>query len=201
MQQTLYALMALALTSMLSFTQLNSQTQSYTRLIDDELEVMGSGVLRRVLETADILSFDQRTTPTVWNANGGVVPLITEYETQGSFGNTPQCDLDEPFKNLVGCDDIDDLDMGSLWQPIPFFFPNGDSLVFEANVRVYYVAAANLDAPLPSGVRSEFKLVEVKIRTILHASDIQRYNNGFIQLRRVYNFNQELAEDRAAAGP
>ncbi len=200
MQQTLYALLALALTSMLSFSQLNSQTQSYARLVDDELEVMGSGVLRRVLETADILSFDQRTTPAIWNANGGVVPLITEYETQGSFGNTPQCDLDEPFKNLAGCDDIDDLDMGSSWQAVPFYFPNGDSLVFEANVRVHYVAAANLDSTLASGVRSEFKLVEARLRTILHAGTT-RYTNGFIELRRVYNFNQELAEDRAAASP
>ena len=200
MQQTLYALMALALTSMLSFTQLNSQTQSYARLVDDELEVMGSGVLRRVLETADILSFDQRTTPAVWNANGGVTPLINEYELQAAFGNTPQCDLDEPFKNLVGCDDIDDLDMGNQWQEIPFYFPNGDSLAFDANVRVHYVAASDLDTPLTSGARSEFKLVVVKLRTKFHAGTA-RYTDGFIELRRVYNFTQELAADRAAAGP
>lgn len=200
MQQTIFAIMALAVTMLISFNQLNSHTQSYSRLIDDELEVMGSGIMRRVMETAEVLSFDERTTPTVWNANGGVEPLITEFDLTANFGNTPGCDLDEPFKNLVECDDIDDLDMGAGWQDVPFYFPNGDSLMFGVNVQVHYVAQTDLNTPLSGTARTEHKLVVVKLRSELHTGQA-RYTTGFAQLRRVFSYNSVLASDRASAGP
>lgn len=198
MQQTLFAIMALAITLLLSFNQLQSHTQSYARQIDDELEVMGSGVARRVLETAKLLSFDERTTPSVWLANGGVDPNITDFESAAAFGNVPACDLDEPIKNTVDCDDIDDLDTGNAWQSIPFVFPNGDSLYFEANVRVHYVSPADLDTPLSGTSKSEYKLLVVKLRSDLHTEQ-GRYLNGFIELSRVFNYKKDLAEERAAA--
>ena len=200
MQQTIFAIMALAVTMLISFNQLNSHTQSYARLIDDELEVMGSGIMRRVMETAEILSFDERTTPTVWNANGGVEPATTEFDLIANFGNVPVCDLDEPFKNLVECDDVDDLDMGSAWQDIPFYFPNGDSLMFGANVRVHYVSPADLDTPLTGTSRTEHKLMIIRLRSELHKGQA-RYTTGFAELRRVFSYNSVLAADRASAGP
>lgn len=192
--------MALAITLLLSFNQLQSHTQSYAKQIDDELEVMGSGVARRVLETAELLSYDERTTPGQWLANGGVEPNITDYESAGAFGNVPACDLDEPVKNTVDCDDIDDLDMGTTWQDIPFVFPNGDSLYFEANVRVHYVSPADLDTPLSGSSKSEYKLLIVKLRSDLHTEQ-GRYTNGFITFSRVFNYTKDIAEARAAAGP
>lgn len=190
--------MALAITLLLSFNQLQSHTQSYARQIDDELEVMGSGVARRVLETAKLLSFDERTTPAEWLANGGVDPNITDFETSSAFGNVPACDLDEPINNTVDCDDIDDLDTGNTWQSIPFVFPNGDSLYFEANVRVHYVSPTDLDTPLGGTSKSEYKLLVVKLRSDLHTEQ-GRYLNGFIELSRVFNYKKDLAEERAAA--
>ncbi len=192
--------MALAITLLLSFNQLQSHTQSYAKQIDDELEVMGSGVARRVLETAKLLSFDERTTPAQWIANGSVEPNISDFESAGAFGNVPKCDLDEPAKNTVDCNDIDDLDTGSDWQSIPFIFPNGDSLHFEANVRVHYVAASDLDTPLTGSAKSEYKLFIVKLRSNLHTEQ-GRYLNGFITLSRVFNYQKDLADDRAGVGP
>ncbi len=200
MQQTLYAIMALAATLLLSFNQLQSHTQSYTKLIDDELEVMGSGIARKILETSKIMSFDERTTPASWVANGGTEPTVFEFEAPGSFGNVPACDLDEPAKNTVGCDDIDDLDMGANWQEIPFYFPDGDSLMFEANVRVHYVADTDLNTPLTGGLKSEYKLLIVKLRNSVHVSQ-GRHTNGFIELSRVFNYNRDLAQERSAASP
>ena len=200
MQQTLFAIMALAVTLLLSFNQLRGHSQSYTKLIDDELEVMGSGVARRILETSKILSFDERTTPASWVANGGAEPAVFEFQADTDFGNIPACDLDEPAKNLVGCDDIDDLDTGNTWQAVPFYFPNGDSLMFEAKVKVQYVADTDLDTPLSSGLKSEYKLLVVKLRSRLHVEQ-GRYTDGFIELKRVFNYNRALAAERSAASP
>lgn len=200
MQQTILALMALLIAMLISFSQLNSRTQSYTRLVDDELEVMGSGVARRVLEVANTLSFDQRTTPSEWTTNGPPASVL-DFDIKANFGNAPVCDLDEPFNNATGCDDLDDIHMApNTWQEILFLYPDGDTLYFEANVQVDYVEDTDLDLPLVGTNRSYYKRVLVRLRSGIHVGQ-NRYTNGFVQLSRVFSYDQILEQNRALASP
>ena len=195
MSQTTLSLLALSLAMLLSISQLQWSLQTKNRIIDDEMEVMASGVARRIIEFAASRSFDERTTPERWNEWGEPISVL-DFNPSFNFGNYPDCDLENPWISNSRCDDIDDLHMDSTsWQTVSFS-SNGDTLFFEANVQVYYVADNNLEQRLYGYDRSMNKEISVRVRSPFHT--LQHRNNiGLVNLRRVFSYNVADEEARA----
>ena len=86
----------------------------------------------------------------------------TQFTSASAFGEASGCDLDEPYKDSIQCDDIDDAHMAAdEWQDVPFHLKDGRELPFDVQVNVFYVDPSNLDLPLASGQRSLHKKVVV----------------------------------------
>ena len=196
MSQTTLSILALATAMLIAVAQIRWSVQTQYRLVDDELEVMASGVARQILEYGESRSFDERTTPPVWNLSGE--PLAaTDFDILADFGNTPDCDFSDLTLNTVECDDVDDLHMAdSIWQTIPFVM-DGDSMAFEVNVSVYYVDDLDPEVRLTGSSRSFSKEMVVKVRSPLHVEQ-SRFLGGLVSLRRLFIYSRADEELRAA---
>jgi len=195
MPQTMLAFLALFSVTTFTLSQLNSVVGSYSELVDDELETAATGVAMHVLEMIGNRSFDSRTTADEVNSKGMPVGAV-EFSVASYFGAQAGCDLDEPFKDVVQCVDIDDAHMPTdQWQDVPFRLKDGKNLPFEVNVQVFYIDPSNLDSPLPDGETSLHKKVVVKIRSDRHVKQ-NRYHNGFVRLERVFSYDKRRAENR-----
>ena len=195
MQQTILAVLALLTVANFTLNQNRSVVRTYSELVDDELEVAASGVAMHVLELISNRSFDSRTSPAQVES-GGMAVGTASYTVESAFGSQTNCDLDEPFKDTIPCLDIDDADMADdEWQDVPFRMRYGKELPFDVQVQVYYVDAADMDTPLPSGQTSNHKKVVVKVRSQHHVKQ-NRYPNGFVTLERVFSYNETRAENR-----
>ena len=154
-----------------------------------------SGVAMHVMELIGNRAFDERTKPAEVNTNGMPVGE-TQFTSASAFGEITGCDLDEPYKDNVQCDDIDDSHMAAdEWQDVPFRLKDGKELPFDVQVRVFYVDSSNLDQPLVSGQRTLHKKVIVKVRSKRHVKQ-NRYNDGFVRLERIFSYDVKRAENR-----
>ena len=75
MPQTLLALLAMILASVLSFNQQRGALSNYDHMIGNEIEMAASGALMTVLEFVGARSFDERTTPEGIASDGATLPL------------------------------------------------------------------------------------------------------------------------------
>lgn len=195
MQQTLLGMLALMIVGSFTMNQHRDVARSYTKLVDDELEIAASGVAMHIIELIGNRSFDSRTHPDAVSDEG--YPVGSEEMTSSSaFGKYSGCDLDEPFKDAIQCTDIDDAHMGpNEWQAVPFRLKDGDELKFDVNVEVFYVDADDLNTPLLTGYRSMHKRVVVRIRSQHHRAQ-NRYEDGFVRLERIFSYDKKRAENR-----
>jgi len=196
MSQTTFSILALATAMLIAVAQIRWTIQTQHRLVDDELEVMASGVARQVLEYAESRSFDERTTPAVWNTIGPPASEL-DFDLASNFGNAPDptCNLSDLTLNLAECDDIDDLHMDSaLWQSFPFIMET-DTMDFEVNIQVYYVDDVDPNIYLLGAGRSQTKELVVRVRSPLQVQQ-NRFTKGLVQLKRLYLYDETDEEGR-----
>ena len=195
MSQTTLSILALATAMLIAVAQIRWTVQTQHRLVDDELEVMASGIARQILEYAESRSFDESTTPPVWPGTSSP-PTVLDFDFISGFGNTPDCNFADLTANVVECDDIDDLDMAAAdWQEVPFVM-QGDTMKFEVNVQVYYVDDLTPETRLTGSNRSESKEVVVKVRSPLQVQQ-SRFTDGLVTLRRLFVYDIDEEELRA----
>src|SRR5688572_8633343 len=151
MPQTMLALLALVLTSLIGYNQQRMQRRAYEGMIRDELEVAATGTAQNVMELVAARAFDEGSVPaTMRNAGLLDVPRSSElFVTSGAFGATDRgadgCDLRDP--NVTpNCDDVDDVD--GVTGRVDVDLGDNRSLPFDATLHVVYVTGPADGAPV-----------------------------------------------------
>jgi hypothetical protein len=146
MSQTLLALLALGMATLLGFNQQRATIQTYEVRIRDEYAVAASGLLMHVMEMAAARSFDQTSTPDHIHSTERL-PTLGEFSLPDTFGHGEAgCDLMEPW-NTPSCDDVDDLHSAA-WQSVDLVLPSGRMMAFEVLITVEYVSDADVTVPV-----------------------------------------------------
>ncbi|MEM8598782.1 MAG: hypothetical protein AAGF99_02580 [Bacteroidota bacterium] len=198
MPQTLLALLALALTGMLSINQQQALLATDDDMLDTEIEMMAAGVALHTMEVLAAKAFDERSTPEDIHLNG-LPSGASGFSSAAEFGRSAGCPLAEPWTD-PGCDDLDDahslINDIAVWQPVPFTLRNGQSVPFEVAVTVQYVHPSDFDLPVagPTG----HKLVTVRVRST-HQVERGRFTDGVVRLERVMSYEEATAVRAYAA--
>ena len=188
MPQTLLALLAMILATLVSFNQQRNAVMTYEAMLDNEIEMAATGVFMHVMELIGGRSFDERTTPEGIHA-AGTLPLdpAADFSAAGRFGSYDRgssgCDLEKAYVT-PDCDDIDDLD-GIRNAIVSARFDMNRSLDFEIDIDVDYVTDAAFQ--VASSVPTRHKRVVVWAR-----NPFLPY--GEIVLERVYSYDPIKAE-------
>ena len=165
MPQTILALLALMLASVLTFNQQRLTTRAQTRMVTDEMELAASGLVSDVLEFAAARSFDESTTPEAIEAAQAVPQTAAPFRPVSAFGAPDRgpvgCDLLLPYRTPE-CDDVDDLD-GLLDEPVEILLANGRRFPFNVAIRVSYVTGP--ESAVVSAVPTLHKRVLVSVRS------------------------------------
>ena len=206
MRETLLAFLALSIVTTMSLGIMSASLQNSIKQVDREVEVYASAVGAHVMDYIGSRSYDQRTTPNEWLNSAtplmmGTVPDSAQYALAASFGSTPACNLFEPYKDTVICDDIGDVHLDSLWQRYDYVVEivGTDTLVvpFEVNAQVSYVDASDPAAVLGPSVKTNTKKVTVTVRSVQHRLD--NMAGGTVQLERLFSFDEAAAIAEALA--
>lgn len=156
MQQTLFALIALMVLSLLSFNQQQAFVRVQESMVDMEMEVMASGVALQVMEYVARKDYDEVT------KDGNRINHASALSEASSFGASGQRCKVYPFSENVKaygtCDDLDDFHNMPL-EPVPFILKE-DTLYFDVTVEVEYLDAAGD----PTTVKSFEKKVTVRVQ-------------------------------------
>lgn len=127
MTQTIYALLALAMLSLLTVTQQSAILSDYRTMLSEELEIMGSGVALQVMEYIATKAFDEQST------EGGTISSTSDLST-APFSTNRDCAFSGTGD---ACDDLDDFHQ---MQPEYIDFVIGtDTVQFEVNASVTYL--------------------------------------------------------------
>ena len=188
MPQTLLALLAMILASLLSFSQQRGALSNYEHMIGNEIEMAASGALMTVLEFVGARSFDERTTPAGIASAGAILPVDeSDLSLAASFGSGDRgasgCDLMEPFRT-PDCDDIDDVD-GLQEQTISVTLSTGLTLDFEIAIEVDYVTGEDMNAASASPTWNKRVIVTANSDLLPH---------GAISMERVFAYDPIEAE-------
>ncbi len=187
MPQTLLALLAMILTSLLAFNQQQSVRNNYTHMVGNEIEMAASGALMTVLEFIGSRSFDERTTPAAIEAAQTLPADSTHFSAAHRFGSYDRgasgCDLMAPYRT-PDCDDIDDVD-GLTGQTISVTLSTGLTLDFAVSVEVDYVGLDDMDRPITTP--TFYKRVVVTA-----ANDLLPY--GRLEMVRIFAYDPLKAE-------
>ncbi|NND84108.1 MAG: hypothetical protein HKN46_03065 [Acidimicrobiia bacterium] len=204
MPQTILALLALVLASLLTFGQQRLQVRAQVNMVAGEIELAGAGVASEVMALIESKSFDEQSTPEKIYAAQAIPGTPTQFTTGDSFGRTAGCDLQTPA-NTPGCDDVDDVHGGG-WQPYTIELARevvrdpitGDpisadsvyvrELTFEVRAEVYYVADPQSMDPAPG--RTLHKRVVLDVRS----PHIDGDDDGLVRLTRVVSYDPVKAE-------
>lgn len=192
MPQTLLALFALALSSVLVLNQQRMTTQGRQKMLSDEVELAASGLASDIMEMIGARSFDDKSTPSAIFAKQRVPTLPTQFTTAANLGDPRDrgeagCDLLVPA-NTPLCNDVDDLH-GLGWQPVSVTLAQGRTLPFEARVNVHYVSDPGSMAV--SHVRTRHKRVTLDLRSRFLAGD---GSQGHVSITRVVSYDPVKAE-------
>lgn len=151
MQQTLLALVALLIATLLSLNQKQATIQSQNQVVRAEMQQMALGVAAQTMQVVRARAFDDAT---VGMPGDSIVSTSEFTETPFSTGNDCQA-----FGGSVACDAIEDFhEMQTT--TLPFTFPTGQ-FDFDVDVRVRYVDA-NLQ-PTGGGTSSR-KQVTIEVQ-------------------------------------
>lgn len=201
MRETILALLALSIVTTMSIGIMSASLQNSIKQIDREIEVYASAVAAHVLDYAGSRSFDSRTTPNNWE-NFGEPADSTEFNLSSTFGSTPDCNLFEPYNDIVICDDMDDLHMGpGDWQPYDYVVEivGTDTLVvpFVINTQVEYINLAYPDSSLSASVRTNTKKVTVHVKSLQHHQE--NLPGGSLTIERVFSYDRIAASAQSLA--
>lgn len=177
MHQTLYALLALSILSLFSFNQRRALLQSYASMIDDEMEVMASGVALQVMEYIGSKDFDDAT------KNSNRIDSAALLSSEGSFGVSTRCDVVAPIEETGSyqvCDDLDDFHKMKL-ERVPFFMEQ-DTVFFDVTSLISYVDNSGKD----TASRSFNKKVEV----IVQSPDSTTFLREPVHLIRTFTYEK-----------
>ncbi|HEX8298908.1 MAG TPA: hypothetical protein VF594_07065, partial [Rubricoccaceae bacterium] len=168
MPQTLLALLALTLSSVLVLNQQRLTTKAQTRMMTDELELAASGLASDILEFAEARSFDESTTPPAIEATQIVPSQSAVFVPATAFGladrGTAGCNLLTPGVTPE-CDDLDDLS-GLVNVPVSIPLANGRSVPFTATISVEYVSETASNAVSDTPTRHKRIVVSVRSRFV-----------------------------------
>lgn len=132
MQQSLLALVAMLVATLLTFSQMQARTQSQQQAVRTEVQQMALGVAMQAMEVVRARAFDAATV----NSRPGKTVEKTEL-TDTPFSTGKDC---KAFGGTDTCNDVDDFhDM--VPATIPFSLADGE-FDFTVEVRVRYVDSA-----------------------------------------------------------
>lgn len=186
MAQTLLAVLALMLASLVSFNQQRNSVRNYSAMVQNEVEMAAAGTITHVIELIGSRSFDERSTPSAMLARNYLPSFDDDFNAATEFGDTDRgaggCDLLQPFATPE-CDDVDDLD-GMANEVVSAELSTGRTLPFTVDVDVEYV----LDE---TGTSSDHSTLH-KLVTVRALSEY--LPNGGISLQRVISYDPVKAE-------
>lgn len=186
MPQTLLALLALTLSSVLVLNQQRITTQGRQQMLSDEIELAASGLASDILEMIGARSFDEHSTPDAILALQHVPTVAANFSSPASGGALDRgangCDLLMPL-NTPQCDDVDDVS-GLGWQPVDVELAGGRTLPFEVRVTVHYVTDPGSVAV--SSTRTLHKRVTLDLRSRHLTGD---GSQGHVSLTRVMSYD------------
>jgi hypothetical protein len=186
------ALLALVLTSLISYNQQRLQRRAYEGMIRDELEVAATGTGQNVMELVAARAFDEVSVPATMNAAGLLdVPRVASAFSLGSaFGSTDRgtagCDLRDP-NATPDCDDVDDVDGVS--GRINVDLGDGRFLPFDAIVRVEYVTGPADDAPV-----ALVPTLHKRVSLVMSSPLIEEGERPIVSISRVVSYDPVKAE-------
>lgn len=204
MPQTLLALLALVLASLLTFGQQRLTVRSQYNMVTGEIELAGAGVASEVMALIESKSFDEQSTPEKIYDAQEVPTGSDEFTSSVFFGRLAGCDLQAPA-NTPGCDDVDDVHSDE-WQtytiemarevirdletgePISEDSVYVRELAFEVRAQVYYVS--DPQSMTPASGRTLHKRVVLDVRS----PHVQGDSEGLVRLTRVVSYDPIKAE-------
>ena len=203
MPQTLLALLALVVASLLSFNIQDSSKSTYEHQVHDEFEMTAAAVALQVMETAEERPFDQRSTPAGIVAANDFLPVTggPEFSMWNTFGMpaAQTCDLDALW-TTASCDDLDDLS-GVTRQTVPFQMRDGwdpavrrvapRSLPMDVSVDVEYVL--DEDFEVESALPTDHKRVRITVFLSPGVSTLRNRNVPLATLERVVSYDDRKA--------
>jgi len=134
MQQTLLALAALLIATLLSFNHQQSQIRTQGQIFRAELQRMALGVAKQTIEVVRSRKFDQNIDnpddPDMENIPEGFAPVNDGKGACGALlsgGEAEGCKAVEQFHEQSGT--------------VPFVLPDDREITFEARVEVFYVCS------------------------------------------------------------
>lgn len=186
MPQTLAALLALVLASLLMFNQQRLALRSHKTLVTSELELAAAGVASEVIAFIDGRSFDEESTPSAIGAEGDIPDAPSDFSGPGSFGTAGDCNLLQPALT-PGCDDVDDVDSED-WRSVEIELAHGRRLPFEVRTRVFYVDHPESMEAAAGRTRHKRVLLDIRSPSVPHASE------GLYRATRVISYDPIKAE-------
>lgn len=191
MPQTLLALLALMLASLLTLNQQRLTLRSQTNAVTDEIELAAAGLASEIVAFIEARSFDENSTPDAIHSAQKVPASSTEFQQAAAFGAADRgdagCNLLLPALTPE-CDDVDDLD-GIDWTPATIGLAHDRTLDFEVRTAVYYV-----DDPksmVKASGRTLHKRVVIDVRSPYVEGDEA---DGLLRLTRVVSYDPIKAE-------
>lgn len=142
MPQTLLALLALTLASLLAFNQKQLTMRSYRATIANEMGLAAAGTSQHLMELIGGRSFDEQSTPVRVFQAGGVPTGSSSFSGSDTFDDDRGdlgCNLMNPSLTPE-CDDVDDLD-GIRDAIAVAELSDGRVIPFEVDVDVDYVTS------------------------------------------------------------
>lgn len=191
MPQTLLAVLALVLASVVTLNQQRLRVRAHQTMVEEEMELAATGTSMNILELVAARSFDETTTPEGMEGESRLAPPTRPdgFARPNRFGWSGQCDLQFPV-NTPGCDDVDDLHMSGRdeWVPVRVGLSGGNWLDFTAYVTVDYVTGVGGETP--SSDPTLFKRVTLRMRSDL----VDEGQRDILELRRVVAYDPVKAE-------
>lgn len=143
MHQTLFAIVGLMTVTLLSLNQQRSAIETRRAMLDDEMELMASGIALQAMEYIGTKSFDQATTDLEGTASnpGRLSPVGASIKNLTSIIPTDRKCALLPSREGTGtyenCDDLSDFNEME-WESIPFVMGE-DTVMFEVTARVNFI--------------------------------------------------------------
>ena len=192
MPQTMLALLALVLTSLIAHNQQRLQQRAYQGMIRDELEVSATGTAQNVIELIGARAFDESSVPQTLSAVGAIdVPRTASlFALESTFGVTDRgtagCHLTEPSATPE-CDDLDDVHGVS--GTVDVDMGGGRSLPFEAEVEIDYVTGPDEDAP-----EATVPTLHKRVTLVMSSPLILDGQRPIVIISRVFSYDPVKAE-------
>lgn len=153
--QTILAILAMLIVTLMSIGQQRALTRLNQDMLDDEMEVMASGVALQVVEYIAAKKFDQ-------NAPVPLTGAANQFRAPGSFPTNKRCDVTPPIQTSGGgysnCTVVEDFHKMK-WEVVPFPTRNG-TVEFEVQAQIRYLN----DQAKPTNSQTYNKEITVTVR-------------------------------------